>query len=139
MPFCPVCRKSFSSDLKECPDDHVSLVDELPYQAVPSEDGTTWVEIASTGSIEEANLLQGFLQAEGIDAQIENVEPSIAPTTFGALGDIRVYVQADEEEAALRLLKHREEEYAKLDDDAETLVTDEGESEIDENASPENE
>lgn len=139
MPFCPVCRKSFSSDVKKCPDHHVSLVEELPFQTVPSEDGTTWVEIASTGSIEEAALLQGFLQAEGIDAQVESVEASIAPTTFGALGDIRIYVPADEEEAALRLLKHREEEYEKLDEDAETIITDEGEADIDEDASPENE
>ena len=33
---------------------------------IESEDGTTWVEIASVGTEDEANLLRGFLEAEGI-------------------------------------------------------------------------
>lgn len=111
--------------------------EELPYQTVPSDDGTTWVEITSVGTDDEARLLQGFLDAEGVPAQIENVKFSMEPINFGAMGDIRIYVQSQDEQRALQLLKTRNAEYDKLDDDDETLVTDDGAADIDENAEPE--
>lgn len=101
---------------------------------VPAGDGTTWVEIASVGNEEEALLLQGFLEAEGIPAQIENVKFDMAPVNFGSMGDIRVYVPSEEEPRALEILKTREAAYDRLDDDGETLVTDEGAATIDESA-----
>jgi Putative prokaryotic signal transducing protein len=104
---------------------------------VPAEDGTTWVEIASTGTEDEANLIQGFLQAEGIPAQVENVKFGMEPVNFGTMGDIRVYVGSQDEVRAQELLRSREREYEKLDDDDDTLVTDEGPAEIDENATAE--
>ena len=111
--------------------------EELPYQTVNGDDGTTWVEITSVGTDDEARLLQGFLDAEGVPAQIENVKFSMEPINFGAMGDIRIYVQSQDEQRALQLLKDRNAEYDKLDDDDETLVTDEGAADIDENAEPE--
>ena len=107
--------------------------DELPFQTVEGE-GMTWVEIASTGTQDEAALLKGFLEAEGIAAEIENVKFTMEPINFGKMGDIRVYVGGEDEARALELLKSRERAYEKLDDDSETLVTDEGPAEIDENA-----
>jgi formate dehydrogenase assembly factor FdhD len=104
---------------------------------VPAEDGTTWVEIASTGTEDEARLLQGFLEAEGIVAQIENVKFSMEPINFGTMGDIRVYVGADDERRAQELLRAREREYEQLNDDEETLVTDEGPALVDETAQTE--
>ena len=101
---------------------------------VPAEDGTTWVEIASTGTEGEAQLLKGFLDAEGIPAQIENVKFSMEPINFGTMGDIRVYVAAEDERRAQELLRKRNQEYDRLDDDDETLVTDEGPAVIDETA-----
>ncbi|MGZ8868112.1 MAG: putative signal transducing protein [Thermoanaerobaculia bacterium] len=107
--------------------------EELPYQTVEGE-GMTWVEIASTGTQDEAALLKGFLDAEGIPAQIENVKFSMEPINFGTMGDIRIYVAREDQTRAMELLKSRERQYDKLDDDSETLVTDEGPAEIDENA-----
>ncbi|MBV8519015.1 MAG: DUF2007 domain-containing protein [Acidobacteria bacterium] len=104
---------------------------------VPAEGGTTWVEIASSGTDDEARLLQGFLEAEGIPAQIENVKFSMEPINFGTMGDIRIYVGAEDEARALELLRQRDIEYRNLDDDDETLVTDEGPAEVDENAQAE--
>ena len=101
---------------------------------VPAEDGTTWIEIASTGTEDEANLLAGFLQAEGIAAQIENVKFQMEPINFGAMGDIRVYVSSADEARAQQLMREREQAYQRLDDDDETLVTDEGPATIDENS-----
>jgi len=105
---------------------------------ITAEDGTTWVEIASCGTEDEAQLLEGFLEAEGIDAQIENVKFNMEPINFGAMGDIRVYVGSDDEAKALELLKQRDAEYQRLDDEDETLVTDEGPAIVDEDARTEN-
>ena len=102
--------------------------------AVPAEDGTTWVEIASMGTEDEARLVQGFLEAEGIPAQIENVTFSMEPVTFGMMGEIRVYVGSEDEPRAQELLRSRDRQAESLDDDDETLVTDEGPAEIDETA-----
>jgi formate dehydrogenase assembly factor FdhD len=104
---------------------------------VPAEDGSTWVEIASTGTEDEATLLHGFLEAEGIAAQIENVKFENAPINFGAMGDIRVYVQAQDEQRAQELLRSRNRQAEQLDDDDETLVTDEGPAIVDENSQAE--
>lgn len=101
---------------------------------VPVEDGGTWVEITSTGSEDEAKLIQGFLEAEGIPAQIENVKFSMEPVTFGTMGEIRLYVGAEDEQRAQELLRSRERQAENLDDDEETLVTDEGPAVIDETA-----
>lgn len=113
-------------------------VDTANVNVIPAEDGTTWVEIASTGTIDEANLLQGFLEAEGITAQIENVKFSMEPINFGAMGEIRIYVGSADEARAQQLLREREKEYEQLDDDEETLVTDEGPAVIEDGAQTEN-
>ncbi|HEX9406578.1 MAG TPA: DUF2007 domain-containing protein [Thermoanaerobaculia bacterium] len=136
MPYCPTCRQQFD-DATECPNCKTKLVEELPYQTRQSDDGTTWIEIASTANSDEAQLIQGFLEAEGIDTQIEHAEANILPTTFGKLGDLRVFVTAEDEKRALELLREREREWEDLDDDEDTLVTDEGVAEVDEDASTE--
>ena len=105
---------------------------------ITAEDGTTLVEIASVGTEDEAKLLQGFLEAEGIPAQIEDVKFHMEPINFGTMGDIRVYVRAEDEQRAVQLLKQRNVEYDRLDDDEETLVTDEGPAAIEEPANTEN-
>jgi hypothetical protein len=135
MPYCPTCKKSFE-DATECPDDHVELVGELPYQTI-SGDSNTWVEIASTGDENEAKLLQGFLDAEGIPAQVENVKFSMEPINFGTMGDIRIYVDTEDQSRAVALLKQRNAAYDKLDDDSETVVTDEGPADIADDAQTE--
>jgi hypothetical protein len=136
MAYCPNCKVERPADLVKCPKCAAELVDELPFQAVPAED-TTWVEIASVGTDDEAKLIQGFLEAEGVPAQVENVKFNVEPVNFGAMGDIRIYVPAEEEGHALELLAEREDEYDKLPDDDDTIVTDEGVAEIDENAESE--
>jgi Putative prokaryotic signal transducing protein len=136
MRYCPTCKQEFAADVRECPSDKVALVDELPFQTV-SGDEATWVEIASTGSAEEARLLQGFLDGAGIPAQIENVKFSMEPINFGIMGDIRVYVDAEDEKRALDLLRQRDADYDQLDDDAETVVTDEGSATIADDAESE--
>lgn len=132
MPYCPICKQSFSEDTAECPTHRIPLVEELPFQTVEGRD-TTWVEIASAGTQEEAKLLQGFLEAEGIPCQVELVKFTMEPVNLGAMSEIRVYVSADQEEKALELLREREREYEHLRKE-EAIVTDEGPAEIGEDA-----
>jgi Putative prokaryotic signal transducing protein len=136
MPYCPTCKTEYVEGTAECVDCGAKLVEELPFQAVPAP-GATWVEIAGVGTDDEARLIQGFLDAEGIPAQIENVKFSQEPVNFGTMGDIRVYVSDEDEQRALELLRRREAEYDKLSDDDDTIVTDEGVAEIDEDAETE--
>ena len=101
---------------------------------IRADDGTTWVEIASCGTADEANLLRGFLEAEDIPAQIENVSFSMEPINFGTMGDIRIYVSEEDQPRAQQLLKQRGEEFDNLEDDGETVVTDDGTANIEDDS-----
>lgn len=106
-------------------------------QTRKSDDGTIWIEIANTANSDEAELIQGFLEAEGIGTQIEHADSRPFPTSFGELGDVRVFVPKADEERALELLRQREKEWENLDDDDDTVVTDDGVAEVDEDSSTE--
>lgn len=134
MPYCPTCKQAFTADTTECPTDRIPLVDELPFQTVEGP-STTWVEIATAQTEDEAKLLQGFLEAEGIPCQIESLKFNMEPVNLGVMGEIRIYVSADNEEVALGLLQERTQEYERLRTE-EAIVTDEGPAEIDEAAQP---
>ena len=115
------------------------MADDSPVRTIQAEDGTTLIEIAVAPSSDEADLICGFLESEGIPARIEHADTRILPANIGTLGDVRVYVAQEDEERALALLKQREEEFEQLDDDGETVVTDEGAADIDENTPAEKE
>ena len=116
------------------------MADESPVRTLQTEDGTTLVEIASAPNSDEAELICGFLENEGIPARVEHADArSILPANIGTLGDVRVFVAQEDEERAMALLKQREEEYEQLDDDGETVVTDDGPANIDDNARAEQE
>jgi len=123
MPYCPVCKRELE-DKTECPDDKVALVEELPYQTVEG-DTTTWVEIATVGSEDEARMVKGYLEAEGIPAQYESLEINMLPVNIGSMGEIRVFVDAKREADAIRLLAERDEDFAAAPSD-ESVMTDEG-------------
>jgi formate dehydrogenase assembly factor FdhD len=137
MPYCPTCKQEFPSDLNQCPHDRSELVAELPFQTITADDGTTWVEVASCGTEDEAMLMQGFFEAEGIAAQIENLKFSMEPINFGTMGDIRIYVKTEDQARAMELLRTRNREYDRLADDSETLVTEDGPAIVDENSQSE--
>jgi formate dehydrogenase assembly factor FdhD len=115
------------------------MADNSPVRTLQTEDGTTLIEIAAAPNSDEADLICGFLESEGIPARVEHADARILPSNMGTLGDVRVYVAQDDEERALALLKQREEEFEQLDDDSETVVTDEGAVDIDENTPAEKE
>lgn len=132
MPYCPTCKQQFPDPATECPEDKVALVGELPFQTIEGPQ-STWVEIESVGTEEEANLLKGFLDAAGIPAQIESLKFNMEPVNLGTMGEIRIYVAAENEKAALDLMRQREDDYDNLAGD-ESVLTDEGAATIDDNS-----
>jgi hypothetical protein len=66
-------------------------------------------EIAETvGTEEEASLVAGYLETEGIASQIESLLFHQEPATFGKLSEVRILVHADDVERARRLIAARE-------------------------------
>ena len=73
-------------------------------------DSEDWVEVASVGDDEEAQVIAGLLESEGIPAEIEGVTSSPFPENLGALGDTRVMVPPDRAEEARALIAEREKD-----------------------------
>ncbi len=70
-----------------------------------------WVEVAEAGQDEQAVLIAGLLESEGIPCEVEG--PSMHPLreNFGAFGTSRVLVPADRAREARELIARREREY----------------------------
>lgn len=130
MSYCPNCRQRFEG-ATECPEHHVALVDELPYQVVDGP-STTWVEIESVGTEEEARLIKGFLDAEGIPCQFESLRIDALPSNMGGMGEIRIYVSAESEQDAINLLRQRTSDLSTAAGDG--VITDEGPAMIEDDA-----
>jgi hypothetical protein len=107
--------------------------EELPFQTVEGPN-STWVEIATAQTEEDAKLLQLFLEGEGIPCQIESLRFDMAPVNFGRLGEVRIYVTAENEAAAQQLLADRDREYDATSAESEQVITDEGPANIEDDA-----
>jgi hypothetical protein len=66
-----------------------------------------WVEVASSGSDEEAALIAGLLESAGIPVQIEGPTASPWPENTGALGLSRVMTPSDRADEARALISAR--------------------------------
>ena len=75
---------------------------------VEDKDGEDWVEIASVGDDEEAELIAGLLESEDIPCEIEGPSASPWPENLGALGVARVMVPPDRADEARALIAERE-------------------------------
>ncbi|MGH9399836.1 MAG: DUF2007 domain-containing protein [Thermoanaerobaculia bacterium] len=75
------------------------------------DDSQDWVEVAETGQHELASLIAGFLQSEGIPAEVEGPAASPWPETIGALGVSRVTVPPERLDQAREVIKGREQEF----------------------------
>lgn len=84
-------------------------------------DSKEWVEIASVGDDEEAEIIAGLLESEGIPCEIEGPATTPFPETLGALGASRVMVPPDRADEARALIAEREKDAERNlaeDDDA---------------------
>ncbi|MCL4838131.1 MAG: DUF2007 domain-containing protein [Thermoanaerobaculia bacterium] len=77
-----------------------------------------WQTVEVLGSEEEATLVAGFLENQGIPTRIESLRFTQAPVDFGGLSEIRVNVPADRLAEAEALLASREDAEPAPEDDA---------------------
>jgi hypothetical protein len=69
-----------------------------------------WVEIASVGDDEEAEIIAGLLESEDIPCEIEGPSASPWPENLGSLGLSRVMVPPDRAAEARALIAEREKD-----------------------------
>ncbi len=67
-----------------------------------------WEIVETVGTEEEASLVAGFLEAEGVASQVESLLFHQEPATFGKLGEVRILVHANDLDRARQLIDSRE-------------------------------
>jgi len=67
-----------------------------------------WETLEVLGTEEEAELICGYLESQGIPCQVESSHSHEFPVNVTALGNVRVDVPAERVEEARKLLADRE-------------------------------
>lgn len=81
--------------------------------ANPTEtDGATgeWRELTTVTADAEARLIEGRLENEGIECQLESLMFTQEPVQFGLFGGVRIHVPVSELDRARRLLESLQRE-----------------------------
>ena len=65
MPFCPICRAEFGSELEVCAICNSRLVDSLPDEG-GDEQGTDLMELAQFSNVSEAEMIREILEGNAI-------------------------------------------------------------------------
>lgn len=69
-----------------------------------------WIEVASVGDDEEAEIIAGLLESEDIPCEIEGPSATPWPENTGAMGLSRVVVPADRAAEAKALIAERQKD-----------------------------
>ncbi len=87
-----------------------------------------WTRVAMVPDDVEADLIRGFLESEGIEAQIDNRKFHMEPVNFGDLTGIAVLTRPEDQERARALLAKRDREFDRMQDsgDRSSILTDSG-------------
>ena len=88
----------------------------------------TWVQVATVSRDDEANLIEGFLRSEGIEARLDDRKFHMEPVNFGDLAILRILVRTEDSSRAKELLARRGREFQKLErsGDEESILTESG-------------
>ena len=68
-----------------------------------------WQVVRTVGTEEEAELIAGYLEAAGIEVEVDSLLFHQEPVTFGRMGEVRVLVDAGSLAAAEAALATEEE------------------------------
>lgn len=71
MPFCPQCSYEYVEGVKECPDCHVPLVDELPKRSEKPLHEEEYVGLHPLPGQLYAEMVQEALEKEGIQSMLQ--------------------------------------------------------------------
>ena len=69
---------------------------------------TDWEILEVVGTEEEAGIMVGYLESQGMPAQMDSAHSHEFPVNVSALGNVRVEVPAGRAEEARQLLEQRE-------------------------------
>ena len=69
-----------------------------------------WVEVAAVGEDEEAEIIAGLLESEGIPCEIEGTTATPWPENLGTMGTTRVMVPPSRADDARTLIKERKKD-----------------------------
>ncbi len=126
--YCPNCRAEYEESVLSCSDCRV----DLKPGAAPSDDvASGWVVLRTVGTDDEAALLAGFLENEGIESTIEPVNAHAIPETIGELSGIHILVRDEKRSEAHKLLEERESAFAASRSDDEAILTHDGVAHMD--------
>lgn len=67
-----------------------------------------WVEVLVTADPLEAEMIKDLLESGGIPVVLRSSKVSPYPVNIGRMGEIRVLVRSEDEEAALELVRSEE-------------------------------
>ncbi len=102
--FCPKCKAEYREGFSRCADCDVDLVPELPPEIEEIPEYVDWIKITSFMNRYEADLAQGLLEANDIEAVTFSDDcGSVDPALTFALG-IRLMVKEEDVERAKEVL-----------------------------------
>jgi hypothetical protein len=78
-----------------------------------------WEVLEVFGTEEEAEMLRGFLDSQGVPCQLESAHSHEFPVNVSALGNVRIEVPADRLEEARRLVAEAKASAGPPDDEGE--------------------
>jgi hypothetical protein len=67
-----------------------------------------WEILEVLGTEEEAEVIRGYLESQGVPCQIESAHSHEFPVNVSALGNVRIEVPTDRLDEARRLLAERD-------------------------------
>jgi hypothetical protein len=68
----------------------------------------SWEIVKTVEDVEEATLAAGFLQSNGVEAEVESLYASEFPANLGRLGEVRIRVPAGQAAEARALLEQQD-------------------------------
>jgi hypothetical protein len=75
-----------------------------------------WEILEVLGTEEEAEVICGYLESQGVPCQVESAHSHEFPVNVSALGNVRIEVPTDRVDEARRLLAERERTPGLADD-----------------------
>jgi hypothetical protein len=123
MSWCPECGAEYREGYTQCSECQVALVD-TPPASVAAAPGL--VEVRAFESLEQAELAQGLLETNGIEAEIEDTRVPHPELGYPVGGEVALLVGASEVEQARALLG--EADRGELAVDADAAAQDNGDT-----------
>jgi hypothetical protein len=101
--FCPKCKKEYREGFSRCADCEVVLIPALPQELEPTAEYVDLIDIKTFSSRHEAELARGFLESNGVSAEVAGddyggIHPGLSFST-----GVRLLVKAEDVEEAKSL------------------------------------